>query len=325
MGKMATDSYTYKSGDHGEPLAADVYWSRETLSSPTDPKPIALILHGGGFTLGSKSIVPPSQITYLTQLNFVVVIPNYRLCPQVTALEGPYADTLSAYLWCKTELPSLLRNVHNFPVDESRITAMGYSAGGLLALWLATQPDPPKAIASFYPSLYLSDLSTTAHQPYSGFAAMPDFQDTTENHNAVFNLTNGEQLSAFPMAIPGQPPKPRHIWFMSHLKRGNWISAVQPDGNFRAMDPCVLFAEKGASWPPTIFVQGDKDDLPGSSLEYVERAINDLKTSGASKIELMRVEGESHMFDTSPDAAIGQPTRKAEAVKSALDFLAENV
>ncbi|KAL8817925.1 MAG: hypothetical protein Q9223_003331 [Gallowayella weberi] len=185
---------------------------------------------------------------------------------------------------------------------------MGYSASGLLALWLATQPDPPKAIASFYLSLYLSDPSTTAHKLYPGFTAMPDFQDTTENHNAVFNLVDGEQLSAFPIAIPAQPPKPRHIWLLSHLEHGSWTSTVQPDRNFRAMDPC-----------------GDKDDLPGSSLEYVERAITDLKTAGASKVELMRVEGESHMFDMSPDAAVGQPTRKAEAVKSALDFLARNV
>lgn len=78
-------------------------------------------------------------------------------------------------------------------------------------------------------------------------------------------------------------------------------------------------------WPPTIFVQGDKDDLPGSNLEYVEKAITDLKNAGASNIKLQKVEGASHMFDMQPNAAIGQEGGRAEAVKAALDFLRQNV
>lgn len=338
---MQSILYTYKKGDNGEPLLANVHWSSEASGASNSRAPICnqasisynvladlvlgIILHGGGLTVGSHSIIPASQISYLVSLGFVVVVPNYRLCPQVTAFDGAYVDTASALTWCKDDLPGLLQEEHHVFIDGARIAAMGHSAGGTLALWLGSQNDPPQAIANFYPSLYLSSTETTGHKPYPGFAAVPDFQDTEANIDALMNRPSEEQISVFPMAFPGQPPEPRTIWLLSHLKHGTWLSAAQPNGDYKAIDPCVHFADKGKSWPPTMFVQGDKDDLPGSNLEYVERAISELKNAGASKIELEKVEGASHMFDMQPDAAVGQGGRKAEAVKAALDFLRENV
>lgn len=72
-----------------------------------------------------------------------------------------------------THLPRLLKNKHHVTVDGERIAAMGHSVGGTIALWLASQDDSPKAIAAFYPSLYLSNTETTAHKLYPGFSAMP--------------------------------------------------------------------------------------------------------------------------------------------------------
>ncbi|KAL8715590.1 MAG: hypothetical protein Q9220_000926 [cf. Caloplaca sp. 1 TL-2023] len=284
-----------------------------------------LMLHGGGLTIGSKAFIPPSQISYLASLGFVVVVPNYRLCPQVTALDGPFADTLSVFNWCKKDLPRLLGKGHNVAVDASRVAVMGHSAGGTLSLWLGTRPDPPRAIAAFYPSLYVSDPSTTMHQPCSAFANFPDYQDTPDNRNSLLNLPGGGQLSTFPPLVPGQPPKPRHMWLFSQLKHGLWPSATQPDGDFKAIDPCTHFATKAETWPPTMFVQGDKDDVPGSGLSYVERAINDLKQGGARTVKMQVVKDGLHMFDMQPDAAVGCAGQKAEAVQSALDFLAEHV
>ena len=112
---------------------------------------------------------------------------------------------------------------------------------------------------------------------------------------------------------------------MAHLKHGTWAQAMQPDNNYKAIDPCAFFVEHGKNWPATVFVQGDKDDLPGSSIEYVERAVSELKEASAAKVVMERVEGEAHMFDMAPDAAVPGQNKKAQAVERALQFLRENV
>jgi carboxylesterase type B len=89
--------------------------------------------------IGNFDSIPPSQINYLAERhNFVIVAPNYRLCPQVSWYEGGCTDTKDAYEWCRHTLPSLLREQADFigSADGSRIVVMGDSAGAVLALWL---------------------------------------------------------------------------------------------------------------------------------------------------------------------------------------------
>lgn len=197
---------------------------------------------------------------------------------------------------------------------------MGHSAGGTLALWLATQPDPPRAIASFYASLYLSDKTSSLHQPSAAFEHIPHFESTPANLDAVFHPPGGAQLSSFPLSLPGTTPQLRHRWLFAQLRNGTFLPAIQPDGNYDIIDPCAHFATKGKLWPPTIFVQGDKDVVPGSNIALVERAAAELEAAGANvKVEM--VQGQPHAFDMFPGASVQDPGRKGEAVKSALDFL----
>lgn len=78
-------------------------------------------------------MVPKTQISYLVSRGFVVVVPEYRLCPQVTVLEGPVQDARDVLQWCQESLPSIL-NEKNVQVDPKKVVAMGHSAGGMLAL-----------------------------------------------------------------------------------------------------------------------------------------------------------------------------------------------
>lgn len=105
------------------------------------------------------------------------------------------------------------------------------------------------------------------------------------------------------------------------------MSAIQPDGDYEAIDPCVYFktmaldTEKGSKWPPTMFVQGDADDVPGSGVVGVEKAVKELRGAGAVRVEAEIVRGAGHLFDLAP----GNEVEKAVSVKRALDFLRECV
>jgi acetyl esterase/lipase len=276
--------------------------------------------------VGSADVVPNPQIAHLKMNNFLVVIPNYRLCPQVTAWNGAFADTATCLTWCRQTLPSQLSQSHGVQVDPTRITVMGHSGGGTLALWLAAEyPQLIKGVTAFYPSLYSSDKSTSAHKPYLGFAGIPLPDNATSAEFIASFCPPDKQISEAPLARPGTKPPPRNQWQLSVLKNGNFMETVMPDGKLELTDPCVRFSEVGEQWPPTMFVQGDKDDLPGSGIKYVERAVDELKAAGAKKIEVERVVGESHVFDLPPMVGTTDLGPKWQAVLKGLDFLTQCV
>jgi acetyl esterase/lipase len=94
----------------------------------------AIIFHGGGFVQGSKAIVPRIQIEELCRLGFVVVVPNFRLCPQISVYNGPVTDARDSLLWVQRSLAELLiGEVDGVSVDTSRIVTMGHSSGAALA------------------------------------------------------------------------------------------------------------------------------------------------------------------------------------------------
>jgi acetyl esterase/lipase len=75
------------------------------------------------------------QIESLCHLGFVAVIPNYRLCPQISLYDGPVTDSLDCLEWVATSLPAILQKEPNaVKVDTERIVVMGHSAGASLAL-----------------------------------------------------------------------------------------------------------------------------------------------------------------------------------------------
>lgn len=160
---MRTEVFTYKTTEDGTHLQADVHFLPDALND--EPRPIgkpftthshsyynlktdilhsALILHGGGFSIGSRSSIPASQVQTLASYGFVVVSPDYRLCPQISVLDGPLTDALDAFIWAKMFLSHLLSQVLDkkkqkpVTLDPKRTVALGSSAGGTIALWLVS-------------------------------------------------------------------------------------------------------------------------------------------------------------------------------------------
>jgi acetyl esterase/lipase len=99
----------------------------------------AIAFHGGGFTIGSRDMIPHAQIASLTEAGFVVVAPDYQLCPGISIYDGPLQDAKDIYTWCKTKLPEALASDTKIRVDPTRIVTVGYSAGALMALYLVSR------------------------------------------------------------------------------------------------------------------------------------------------------------------------------------------
>jgi acetyl esterase/lipase len=93
-----------------------------------------LYFHGGNFTVGSKELLSKSFAENLVDLGFVIVAPNYRLCPTISLYNGPVADTFDAYNWALRHLPAILKRDAGIDVDDKKVVTFGHSCGGTLAL-----------------------------------------------------------------------------------------------------------------------------------------------------------------------------------------------
>ncbi|KAH7058822.1 alpha beta-hydrolase [Macrophomina phaseolina] len=287
---MPTITLPYKTDPTaGTPISAHIQYA--PASTPT-PKPIILIFHAGGFAGGSVSLIPPAETTHLIEtLGAIAVAVEYRLCPQVSLLEGPISDARDSLAWARTTLPSALRAATNGSVlaDPARVAAMGHSAGGMLALELGNAADPPDAILDLYGIKYLATTPFWT-QPFAAFAPLPDpspdFMDRA--YQGPVPLAAGE------LFVDGAPALgvPRTAWMIHAIKHGAlYAKELKEEDGVLEVEPTRGF---GAKWPPTCFVHGTADVF--APVEVAERAERELRQEGA-EVELVRVEGAAHMFD----------------------------
>ncbi|KXL50562.1 hypothetical protein M433DRAFT_151423 [Acidomyces richmondensis BFW] len=261
-------------------------------------------------------MVPKPQVEYLCNSGFAVVIPNYRLAPQVSAKEA-FADCEEAHDWSIDTLPDVLQSIYGVSIDTTNIVACGHSCGGTLAIHLGSVRSL-KAVTAFYPSLFSSDPTTSIHQPTSAppFGLMPDFYPSEDDWRAI--KPRDIQVSEAPLAKPGTVPAPRNQWQMHILKHGQWLPTVQPDGDYAGLDPITRLA---TDWPPVMIVQGDIDNVPGSSLELARRFKKEMQTGGVKEVRLEVVHGEGHMFDLSPVVGTCDFGPKWVSIVKGLDWL----
>jgi acetyl esterase/lipase len=113
----------------GQSLRLDIYSPRH----PVGKLPVVVWIHGGAWNSGSKDFCP---IGFMAAQNLAIVSMDYRLD---TAAPFP------AQLYdCKAVIRWLRANAEKFNLDENHIGIFGVSAGGHLALLLATTADHPE-------------------------------------------------------------------------------------------------------------------------------------------------------------------------------------
>jgi acetyl esterase/lipase len=122
----------------------------QSTRSTARKRPGVLVIHGGGWTGGTKeSQVVPICLRYLEK-GFVVVNVEYRLAKAAIA-PAAVQDALKAAAWFRT-------NAKKYRVDPNKIVVTGGSAGGHLALMVGMTPKtanlgkPAKvaAVVNFY-------------------------------------------------------------------------------------------------------------------------------------------------------------------------------
>ena len=99
----------------------------------SDPAPLVLFVHGGGWTGGDKQTpATPTKVSHFQGRGFHFASTNYRLVPEAT-IEQQVTDVALA-------LASLLKDAEKLNIDRDRVVLLGHSAGGHIVSLLGTDP-----------------------------------------------------------------------------------------------------------------------------------------------------------------------------------------
>ncbi|KAJ5787613.1 CAZyme family CE10 [Penicillium paradoxum] len=304
----------------GVELSADIYYPQD-LQPIGKPRPIALLIHGGGHIMLSRRDIRQKQVKTLLDAGFLPVSVDYRLCPEVSLTEGPMHDVCDALRWAQNVLPAIPLGRPDIQPDGDQVVAVGWSTGAHLAMtlaWTAQQNGvvPPDAILAFYgPTDYEDPFWSQPNFPYGKDAASPEIS---------YDLWEGMQET--PITSYNPPPTQKALggWMSPADPRSrmalhmNWKGQSLPmllhggrfwsdrknDANpeelptptleeIQAVSPLAQI-RNGHYQTPTFIIHGSLDDL--IPLEQVQRTSDELAVKGV-EVELRVVDKAVHLFD----------------------------
>ncbi|KAI9714707.1 MAG: Type I Iterative PKS [Chrysothrix sp. TS-e1954] len=338
-------------------LEADIYYPSEH-DNPTGAavkRPIALLFHGGGHVVFTRKDIHVTHIKSLLKRGFLPISVDYRLCPEVTLAAGPMTDACDALSWARTKLPHMRLAIPEVQVDAERIVAIGWSAGGHLAMTLPfTGPPhgvrPPDAILAFYcPSNFEDDwwrnpifpsavheapdttyelLEGIRDRPLGGYKPMtsPGAPMTLSDPRWRIIIHYNWKAQLLPILIKGLPTKGSLV--ESPHARAEYSSLPMPSvEEIRAVSPFAQI-QAGRYKTPTFIVHGDEDDL--IPWTQSRETIESLKTQGV-EAGLAVPKGAPHAFDLpiwgkeGREEDVQAKARAWEAVDAGWDFISRFV
>lgn len=166
----------------GETLLLDVYEDTQA----TGPKPAAVLVRGGGFTVGDKGEFARHAID-LAADGYLVVEPQYRLAPDWT-FPAALVDVKAAIAWCRAECEA---------VDPQRVAAVGHSAGANLVVLAAATADDPALEPKRYPG------ASSALSAVVGCSGIYDFRMGLNDRRETYLGGSPDDLpAAYDLASP---------------------------------------------------------------------------------------------------------------------------
>src|SRR5262245_22555077 len=176
--KGAERTIIYGTAADGTKLVVDIGLPEQTLCDAT-LRPAMVYVHGGTWIAGERSALPKWN-RWLNQLGYAVFDVQYRM-PPPDRWQDEVADIKSALGW-------VVLNAARYQIDTSRISMMGYSAGGnlsMLAAYSSGDPDLPpscdvpavviRSVINFYSPVDLPLLCHTSGTLPHAQRAMPQF------------------------------------------------------------------------------------------------------------------------------------------------------
>lgn len=109
-------------------LKADIYEQKGEVQNGR--KPAVLLIHGGGWSAGSRTEFM-ELAKWLAQQGAVPIAIDYRLTANGAQWPAQAQDVEEAVWWIR-------ENASKLHIDPNRVVAIGGSAGGHLAAWLGT-------------------------------------------------------------------------------------------------------------------------------------------------------------------------------------------
>jgi pectinesterase len=175
----------------GESLRLDV-----SIPEGRGPFPVAIIVHGGGWSSGDKQRNITPLFEPLTKANFTWFSINYRLAP-ANRWPACFEDVQAAIRWVKA-------HAADYRGDPRRIALIGYSAGGQLvcqAVALAKDDTRVQAVVGFAPP---SDLVADTERRGGLSKSLQALLDRDTVDESTRTLLKG--ISPINHVRPGLPP-----------------------------------------------------------------------------------------------------------------------
>ncbi|KAI1498588.1 Alpha/Beta hydrolase protein [Biscogniauxia marginata] len=302
---------------NGQEIDTDVYVPPPATVKEHARCPVIIDIHGGAFMLGSSKMVNEDQINDCLGRNWIVVVPNHRLCPQVNLLEGPMQDCRDLLSWIyEGKLGDFISDSTGtlYPVDLDHVFAFGTSSGGTLALSLGFGVTRKVAgIFDMYGPCNFSNRFWTTTLQHLAAKIPPGLSE--QFLNQVFDedpvpIIGGVSLEGQQAGAPNFED-PRQAYALTQIANGKVFDAVFPSKAWDQVDPIKNITP---SFPPTFIVHGIEDQMV--PLDLSKDLYTALSQHGV-KCGLLEIPEEGHTFA----ARMQVGSRTWNLQKKGFDFL----